>query len=156
VVIRLIPELVERFYRSIAEEITTSEEESVAPPKAVSASLKLVNETLKDMLSTFLGQIIDPRWNLPQFRDRACQIIEAMLEYYRKSVKLVIERIREKRLEGMSIERELEKLDSIETIISIASREIINRLYTLMTINAPAEARPPLANVRLGYEKVRA
>jgi len=33
-------------------------------------------------------------------------------------------------------------------------RELINRLLTTVHINAPATIRPPLANIKIGYDKL--
>jgi len=155
IIIRLDPVSTSKFFEHLAQEIAPEVEEDVRAPSIVKAALLIANEVTKESLSTFLGQVMDPRWNIPQFKDRACQVIEALLDYYRKGMHRLLESARVKAIRGEEIERELEKLDRLLFAINLAAREVINRLFILLTINAPADARPALANVRLGYERVR-
>jgi len=155
VVIRLDPVHVESLFKSLAEAIVVEEEVKVEPPKIVKAAFALVNEMLKEQLSTFLGQILDPRWMNEQFKDKSLRIVELLLDYYRQTARRIVERIKSKQMTGLDVEEELDKLERLELTISVAAREAIDRMFALMVSNSPADFRPPLVNVKLGFEKVR-
>ena len=123
-----------------------------AIPKTVS---RLVHVITKEYFSTPLGgQILDPRYSREILVDRVAQFIEILLSVQREYIRSLKERIRERRIRGEDFEYELKRILNNFDVIFIVARELMNRLNVLMQINLPGRLRPPLANVKLGYEIV--
>jgi len=100
------------------------------------------------------GQIISPQFGLDIFIDRVIQVAEILL--HRVGVEKLRElgrKIREKKVKGEDVIRELQEIQAWKTDVFIATREVINRFLTAMHINAPPPVRPPLVNIKLGYDK---
>jgi len=119
-------------------------------PKAVS---KLLHVITKDYFSTPLGgQIMDPRYSKEIVVDRICQFIEILIGVQREYINGLLQRMKSSRIGGEDFEMEIKKILTNFNIIYIVARELMNRLLIVMQINLPSRMRPPLANVKLGYE----
>ncbi len=116
---------------------------------------KLVHIITKEYFSTPLGgQILDPRYSRDIVIDRVCQFMEVLLNVHRRYIEELLQNIQYKKMKGEEFRDELAKILNNFKIIYIVARELMNRLLVLSQINLPAPVRPPLANVKLGFEIV--
>ena len=66
----------------------------------------------------------------------------------------LVKKIEEKKLRGEDFENEIRELLQYPDTAFITVRELINRLLTALHINLPPELRPPLVNLKVGYDVV--
>jgi len=116
---------------------------------------QFVHSILQPYMSTILGgQIISPHMGKDIVIDRIIQFAEIMLVQVQSRLGALSKKIYEKKIRGEDFEAELRDIfDTIDTSF-ITVRELINRLLTTVHINAPATIRPPLANIKIGYDKL--
>jgi len=114
---------------------------------------EIINMLLKPYLSTRLGgQIVDPRTGDEVIKDRMIQFAELCMRIQENAIDRFIQEFGSGLINAKTIDDKVsELLDTID-ISFIVVREIVNRLFVLYQINAPAEFRPPLVNALEGYD----
>jgi len=113
----------------------------------------LVHYLLKNYMGTALGQIIHPLHGKQIIVDRLIQITELLAIITERRISNMLERIRKGQIPPTEdVSKEIKTIIRMHQISMIAIREALNRFITLLHINAPAPLRPPLANVKMGYD----
>ncbi len=117
---------------------------------------KLLDLIMKHYVSTPLGgQILHPSESSDILIDRISQFAEILFAVQREYIREIKARIRSRTITKEEIETQVRNLQQNFDIISITLRELMNRQYVLLQINAPAPLRPPLANIKMGFDIVR-
>ncbi len=148
--VQLSPELVQEIKQGKSE-LLPPERIIVKYPNQVAL---MIHTLMRHNTSSVLGQIIPPSMGRTIIIDRISQAATVLLDEYREHVEKVTNKILEKKLRGEDFEEEIRSLVEMQKLIMIALREITNRLAVLYAINLPVRARPPLANVKMGYEAI--
>jgi len=131
---------------------TPEVEEIKRVPSKVSA---YIHELTRHYFNTILGgQIISPYMGRDIVLDRAIPFTEVLLSMLHERIQNLSKEIESKKLRGEDFEKEIRELLEYPEIAFITVRELLNRLLTAVHINAPPHLRPPLVNVKLGYDKV--
>ena len=113
----------------------------------------LVHSLLRNYTGTALGYIIDPLHSKSIIVDRITQICEIIMLITERRIMRLLDKVRKGQLApNDDISREINNIIRLHEISMIAIREVTNRLITLARINAPAPYRPPLANVKMGFD----
>jgi len=99
------------------------------------------------------GQIISPHMGKDIVLDRIIQFTEMLLSIHHNRLTSLQKKIVEKKLRGEDFESELRELLEYLDLVFIVVRELINRQLTAVHVNAPPPLRPPLVNVKLGYDR---
>lgn len=107
---------------------------------------------LRNVIGTTLGQIIDPVNGKGIVVDRIIQAYERVSAIVEKKIEKLIKGMEYSKLNRIDVIKEVEDIVQIYNISMRVLRETMNRLITLVSVNAPATLRPPLANVKLGYD----
>jgi len=159
-ILKISPETVDEYIlkqialqalEEIPEEIDKQLEEI---PRTV---VKIIDTVLRPyLLSRLGGQIIDPRFGREILTDRIIQFSEIVLSVVLERLDHIYKEIENKSISHENIENEVKKIINTSKISFIVIREISNRLFTLLQINAPATVRPPLANNLEGLEIIPA
>jgi len=132
-------------------ELTKELEELKGIPDKVGVLLELLT---RNYLRTLLGgQIISPLMGEDIVLDRVVQFTEMLMSVYIKNINKLVKNIEAKKISGEDFEIELVSLIEYMDSFFIVIREVMNRLITVMHINAPQPVRPPLVNVKIGYDK---
>ena len=114
----------------------------------------LMHFLTKNYLSTLLGgQIISPFMGKMIVLDRISQFGEILLSVCKRRISDLEKRIYEKKMRGEDFEKEIREILEDFELTFIVIRELINRLLTALHINSPPPIRPPLVNIKLGYDK---
>ena len=115
----------------------------------------LLHFLTKHYLSVPLGgQIISPLFGKEIVIDRIAQFSEMLLSVINNRLLELQHKIEEKKMKGEDFEEEIREILTSIDISFIVVRELINRQLTAVHINAPVNLRPPLANVKIGFEKI--
>jgi len=160
VIIRVDTESVERsLFQQIAKQLLEPyrpedyEQRLERIPLEVS---KLVELIMKYYVSTPLGgQILDPVHSIDIIIDRIIQFVEILFTVQREYIHEIKSKIKNRTISREEVEDLVRRLLQNYKIIFITTRELMNRLYVLLQINAPAKIRPPLANVKIGYDVIQ-
>ena len=161
VIIKIDPRTVEDIlFRQMAYQISEETPIQEIPPEVETVkelptrAAILIHFLTKHYMSTVLGgQIISPYMGRDIALDRIIQYAEMLLSVLYNRLQELEKEIRAKKMRGEDFEKEVHlMLDNME-IILIVVREITNRILTAMHINSPPPLRPPLVNVKLGYDK---
>lgn len=150
----------ESLFKQIAQQIVeyrpTKVEEEDTIGKLAESIVRIVHIVTKNYFASPLGgQIIDPRRSKNIVVDRIIQFSEILLSVYREYVDAVERKVYEKSINPEEVEKTISDLVFKIPVIFLAIRELINRMYQLLQINAPANERPPLANIKIGYDLLR-
>ena len=128
-------------------------DEDLAAAQSVSLRVHALVEALcKHYFGTVLGQVIHPRFGRGLVIDRIIAANEVIVGLLRRRLVDVLARIQAADAEEAA--RLVETMLSDIEFTFIAMREVVNRFMTLLHLNLPASLRPPLANIRIGYDVV--
>ncbi len=142
-------------YQVSRELVLPKEKEKEIPAMTFASSVAMmVHSLLRHNTSTTLGHIVSPQWGRKIVVDRIIQACEILIEEYKSKVYETTSKILDKKLRGEDFEGEVRELIEYQRLTLIAMREVINRYVTLFHINMPSPLRPPLANVKIGYEAI--
>lgn len=107
---------------------------------------------LRHTTGTTLGQIIDPVNGKGIIVDRIIQTYERVSTIMEKKIEKLLKNMEYSKLNKIDVVKEVDEIITLYDIAMRCVRETMNKLTTLVSINAPATLRPPLANVKLGYD----
>jgi len=161
VVIKVDPKIVdETLFREfqIQMEVEPQEQlpEEAREIKEIPAKVaSLIQVLTKHYFASALGgKIISPHFGRDILIDRAIQFTEILFSIHRQRISTLVKKIEEKKLMGEDFEKEIRELIEYPDLAFVTVRELLNRLLTALHINLPPELRPPLVNVKLGYDVV--
>jgi len=150
----------EQFFRAMSyqisedttiQEIPKEAEEIKSLPQKASL---LIHFLTKHYFGSILGgQIISPHMGKDIVLDRIIQFAEMLLTIHQNRLNNLQKKILEKKLRGEDFENELRELLEYLDMSFLVVRELINRQLTAVHVNAPPPLRPPLVNVKLGYDR---
>lgn len=104
------------------------------------------------MGSVLGGQIISPHMGKDIYLDRSIQFAEVLVTIHNRRLSELEKKINEKKIRGEDFEYELREMLEWLELSFLTIRELLNRLLTSVHVNAPPPVRPPLVNVKLGYD----
>ncbi len=117
--------------------------------------VKLIDDVLRPYLSSRLGgQILDPRFSEEIVMDRILQFSEIIMSVALDKIRVLMDEIESGVLKSEDIERRIRRIILTQRISFLVIREIANRIFTVLQINAPIQARPPLVNSLEGIELI--
>jgi len=115
--------------------------------------IKNIDNVLRPYLSSRLGgQIIDPRFSDEIVMDRILQFSEIILSVALERVRKLMDDIENNVLRSSDVKKRVDTIMRTLQNSFLVIREVANRLFTLLQINAPIYARPPLVNSLEGIE----
>ena len=131
------------------------EEESM---QDIDSMLKLVEALSRKFVDIYisdgLDRVMHPIYSAPVIDARLGELTMLMRQAIRKSWRDVINAIRQR----APVEDVIKKIRTAEFITKLSFLLMVDlyiKLLTIFYINAPAKARPPIANVALGYELLK-
>lgn len=160
-VIRIDPKAVEEtLFREFHYQMEVDEKEGLPEDaeaiKGVPSKIAgLIQVLTRHYFSSVLGgKIISPHFGKDILIDRAIQFTEILFSIHTQRIADLVKKIEEKRIRGEDFENEIRELLQYPETAFITVRELINRLLTALHINLPPELRPPLVNLKVGYDVV--
>jgi hypothetical protein len=161
-ILRVDPSVAENLFKGITynlpSEVTLKEIEDqlrAELSKTPSKVAALIHFGSRVYFQTLLGGQIIPPQARQVLMDRVSQFAQILFQMELKRIRELKAKIQQKALSGEAFEQELQEIEEEIVTYFIAIREFINRMLTVLYINAPANVRPPLANVKLGFEILR-
>jgi len=162
-IIKVIPDIANRSLfgslgQQVAEDITDINKilEKLGETDVKNLPLQvsiLVHYLLRNYTTTPLGYIIDPVNGTSILKDRMLQILQLLESIVERKIRELQREARIRRKDpGFDIGQKIDDIINLHHIIMLASRESMNRLRNLQSINARPDKRPPLANVKIGYD----
>ena len=154
VIIRVEPGTAEEnLFRQFAEQLPPGiREERFKELEEVSREISMIiHNVMKSYLAGMLVHIVPPQSALLVALDRAGQFIEIMMLSIREKVTELVKKV-EAGIPPEDFEKEIRELARAAMVSLTASREILNRIVTLVAINLPPGVRPPLVSTKLGHE----
>ena len=118
--------------------------------RASAISRELVDVYVKDGLS----RIVHPVYGIDAIVTRFHIVAELLRSAVRAKWRNVIDAMRAGR-SPQDVYKAAKEAERFTKLALISLVEVYDKLLTLLYINAPAEARPPLANISLGYDMLK-
>jgi len=122
--------------------------------EASTIAVKALSYKLKSLfIDPVLGQIIHPIHGKEILMDRIELMCDISLSVLQQRLQSLIDKIKTRQYSpDEDIGGKLAQLLYMYEILTLALRETMNQLLTLFHINVPPTKRPPLANVKIGFD----
>jgi len=117
--------------------------------------IRHIDNVLRPYLSSRLGgQIIHPLFSDTIIMDRIQQFSKIVMGVVKDRISELMDEIESGMLNPEELRRRIRKIEIMMSNAFLVIREVANRMFVLVQINAPINARPPLVNSLEGIELI--